>query len=97
MPFRLVYVWGYNGYCRLGLGNQIDELIPKVVPHVSRHTIHAFLFTNLVPQFAGPNVITMGARVVAGPSNTVVIDKQGMYWMAGKVCRVSSIRYIHCL
>jgi hypothetical protein len=43
--FRLVYVWGYNGYCRLGLGNQIDELIPKVVPHVSRHTSHAFFFS----------------------------------------------------
>lgn len=37
-----------------------------------------------VPQFAGPNEITMGAHVVAGPSNSVVIDKQGMYWMAGK-------------
>ncbi|TFK37496.1 regulator of chromosome condensation 1/beta-lactamase-inhibitor protein II [Crucibulum laeve] len=28
----LVYVWGYNGYCRLGLGNQVDALKPKVVP-----------------------------------------------------------------
>lgn len=27
----------------------------------------------------------MGAQVIAGPSNSVVIDKQGMYWMAGKV------------
>lgn len=63
----LVYVWGYNGYCRLGLGNQQDVLIPK-----------------LVPQFAGPNDMTMGAQVVAGPSNTVVIDQQKMYWMAGK-------------
>jgi hypothetical protein len=27
----------------------------------------------------------MGQIVVAGPSNSVVIDKQGMYWMAGKV------------
>ncbi|KAH9941975.1 RCC1/BLIP-II [Amylocystis lapponica] len=63
----LVYVWGYNGYCRLGLGNQQDILIPK-----------------LVPQFAGPHELTMGAEVVAGPSNTVVIDKQRMYWMAGK-------------
>jgi len=26
----------------------------------------------------------MGYMVVAGPSNTVVIDKQRMYWMAGK-------------
>ncbi|KAH7891008.1 regulator of chromosome condensation 1/beta-lactamase-inhibitor protein II [Phlebopus sp. FC_14] len=63
----VVYVWGYNGYCRLGLGDQKDVLIPKVVP-----------------QFAGPNELTMGAAVIAGPSNTVVIDKQRMYWMAGK-------------
>ena len=32
--FRVVYVWGYNGYCRLGLGNQVDALKPKVVPQV---------------------------------------------------------------
>ncbi|KAF7964752.1 hypothetical protein HWV62_3270 [Athelia sp. TMB] len=63
----VVYVWGYNGYCRLGLGNQVDILIPKPVPN-----------------FAGPNVATMGAFVTAGPSNTVVVDNQGMYWMAGK-------------
>ncbi|KAI8985752.1 regulator of chromosome condensation 1/beta-lactamase-inhibitor protein II [Trametes punicea] len=62
-----VFGWGYNGYCRLGLGNQQDALVPK-----------------MIPQFAGPNEITMGAQVVAGPSNSVVIDKQGMYWMAGK-------------
>ena len=31
--------------------------------------------------------MTMGNQVVAGPSNSVVIDKQGMYWMAGKVSR----------
>lgn len=35
--FRLVYVWGYNGYCRLGLGNQQDVLIPKLVPQVPLH------------------------------------------------------------
>ncbi|KAF7431201.1 hypothetical protein PC9H_006922 [Pleurotus ostreatus] len=62
-----VYVWGYNGYCRLGLGNQVDALKPKPVP-----------------QFAGPNEATMGAFVAAGPSNSVVVDKQSMYWMAGK-------------
>lgn len=27
----------------------------------------------------------MGAFVTAGPSNTAVVDNQGMYWMAGKV------------
>ena len=34
----IVYVWGYNGYCRLGLGNQKDVLTPQVVPQVC----HAF-------------------------------------------------------
>jgi len=34
----------------------------------------------------------MGSLVVAGPSNTVVVDKQGMYWMAGKVRRVTCSR-----
>ncbi|KAJ7623521.1 regulator of chromosome condensation 1/beta-lactamase-inhibitor protein II [Roridomyces roridus] len=63
----LVYVWGYGGYCRLGLGNQADELRPK-----------------LVPNFAGPNEQLMGALVAAGPSNSVVVDRQGMYWMTGK-------------
>jgi len=32
----IVYVWGYNGYCRLGLGNQKDVLTPQVVPQVCR-------------------------------------------------------------
>ncbi|KAF8959620.1 regulator of chromosome condensation 1/beta-lactamase-inhibitor protein II [Flammula alnicola] len=59
--------WGYNGYCRLGLGNQVDALKPKVVP-----------------QFAGPNESTMASGIAAGPSSSVVIDKQGVYWMAGK-------------
>ncbi|KAF9233720.1 regulator of chromosome condensation 1/beta-lactamase-inhibitor protein II [Melanogaster broomeanus] len=80
----VVYVWGYNGYCRLGLGNQQDVLIPKVVP-----------------QFAGPKELTMGAQIIAGPSNTVVIDRQRMYWMAGKVrssgSPYSSFRYIQDL
>lgn len=31
----------------------------------------------------------MGAAIAAGPSNSVVIDKQGMYWMAGKVPKLS--------
>ena len=67
---RLVYVWGYNGYCRLGLGNQVDVLKPKVVP-----------------QFAGPNEPTMGREIAAGPTNSIVVDRQGMFWMAGKVSR----------
>ncbi|KAL5513720.1 hypothetical protein ACEPAH_4120 [Sanghuangporus vaninii] len=63
----LVYVWGYNGYCRLGLGNQQDVLFPRVVP-----------------QFSGPNEISRGVFVAAGPTNSVVLDRQGMYYMAGK-------------
>ncbi|EJC99702.1 RCC1/BLIP-II [Fomitiporia mediterranea MF3/22] len=63
----IVYVWGYNGYCRLGLGNQQDVLVPKAVP-----------------QFSGPNEISRGVFVAAGPSNSIVIDRQKMYYMAGK-------------
>ncbi|KAJ7065206.1 regulator of chromosome condensation 1/beta-lactamase-inhibitor protein II, partial [Mycena amicta] len=63
----LVYVWGYGGYCRLGLGTQADELRPK-----------------LVPNFAGNNDLLKAAFVCAGPSSSVVVDRQGMYWMTGK-------------
>jgi hypothetical protein len=38
----------------------------------------------------------MGAQVIAGPSNSVVIDKQGMYWMAGKV-RLVSLLTLDCI
>lgn len=63
----VVFVWGYNGYCRLGLGDQKDRLKPVPVPH-----------------FAGPKEITMGALVTAGPSSSAVVDRQGVYYMAGK-------------
>ncbi|KAI9455036.1 RCC1/BLIP-II [Russula earlei] len=63
----IVWVWGYNGYCRLGLGNQKDVLTPQIVP-----------------QFAGPNKQFLGAKVAAGPTNSVVIDQQGIYYIAGK-------------
>lgn len=46
LPCRVVYVWGYNGYCRLGLGNQVDVLKPKVVPQVCILT-HALSFCEL--------------------------------------------------
>ncbi|KAF8514474.1 RCC1/BLIP-II [Gautieria morchelliformis] len=62
-----VYVFGYNGYCRLGLGDQQDAVLPK-----------------LVPQFSGTTELTRGYKVAAGPTNSVVIDKNRMYWMAGK-------------
>lgn len=29
-----VFVWGYAGYCRLGLGNQKDALVAQPVPQV---------------------------------------------------------------
>lgn len=84
--FSVVYVWGYNGYCRLGLGNQQDVLIPKPVPQVPASLIALRLYhIDITSQFAGPSEMSMGAQIIAGPSNTVVIDKQRMYWMAGKV------------
>jgi hypothetical protein len=38
----------------------------------------------------------MGAKVAAGPSNTAVVDKQGMYWMAGKVLPIFALLYGIC-
>lgn len=38
--------------------------------------------------------MTMGSHIVAGPTNTVVVDKQCMYWMAGKVRRRSPDRVL---
>ncbi|EPQ56793.1 hypothetical protein GLOTRDRAFT_92642 [Gloeophyllum trabeum ATCC 11539] len=67
VQIALVYAWGFNGYCRLGLGHQKDVLVPTVVP-----------------QFTGPKEITMGWKIAAGPTNSVVIDRQRMYYMAGK-------------
>ena len=64
---RYVLVWGCAGYCRLGLGNQQDTLIPK-----------------LVPAFSGDREISRGASVYAGPTCSAVIDRSGMYWLAGK-------------
>ncbi|KZP01402.1 RCC1/BLIP-II protein [Calocera viscosa TUFC12733] len=63
----LAYVWGFNGYCRLGLGHQKDVLLPT-----------------LVPQYAGANPLTRAAFVAAGPTATIVIDRQRMLQMAGK-------------
>jgi hypothetical protein len=31
---RNVYGWGFNGYCRYGLGAQADQLKPKLIPQV---------------------------------------------------------------
>lgn len=31
------------------------------------------------------NILTRAAQVIAGPTNTVVIDRQRTYWLAGKV------------
>ena len=47
--------------------------------------LHFICIDVIILQFAGPNEATMGAAIAAGPTNSVVIDKQGMYWMAGKV------------
>ena len=83
-----VYVWGFNGYCRLGLGDQKDVLAPKAVPHVSFIKFLHFLYEtdDLLPQFANSNELMRAYLVSAGPTNSVVIDRQRMYWMAGKVC-----------
>ncbi|KAJ3530412.1 hypothetical protein NM688_g7713 [Phlebia brevispora] len=65
----MVYVWGCNGYGRMGLGTGLQ---------------HDVLFPKTIPQFAGPNKPTMAQDITAGPTSTVVIDRQRMFWLAGK-------------
>jgi alpha-tubulin suppressor-like RCC1 family protein len=89
---RVIYVWGYNGYCRLGLGNQVDALKPKVVPQVCIPA-YALLSCKLIlynPKFSGPNDNSTASAIAAGPTSSVVVDKQGMFYIAGKV-RKSSV------
>jgi len=63
-----VYTFGYNGLCRLGLGDQQNRLKATVVPQ----------FANL------ERSILLGKKVFAGPSCSVVINGQDMFWLAGK-------------
>ncbi|KZT36865.1 RCC1/BLIP-II protein [Sistotremastrum suecicum HHB10207 ss-3] len=62
-----VYTFGYNGYCRLGHGDQVDCLTPKVVA-----------------QFANSKESLRGGFVVAGPTCSIVIDRQKMLYLCGK-------------
>jgi len=62
-----VYVWGTGGYCRTGLGNPKDQLLPVAVP-----------------KFANDAVAMRGEYILAGVTCSAVIDRQGMYWLAGK-------------
>jgi alpha-tubulin suppressor-like RCC1 family protein len=83
----VVYVWGYNGYCRLGLGNQVDVLKPKPVPQVMLSYFLFCLYHTEIQcsQFSGQSESALATTVSAGPTNSVVVDKQGLYHMAGKV------------
>jgi len=56
---------------------QAGRLMIKATARISTHTN--------TWQFAGPHKQYLGAKVVAGSSSSVVIDRQGMYYVAGKV------------
>lgn len=62
-----VFVFGCAGYCRLGLGDQKDTLIPK-----------------MVPTFSSERDVQRAAAVFCGPTCSAVVDRSGMFWLAGK-------------
>ncbi|KAL0061730.1 hypothetical protein AAF712_011401 [Marasmius tenuissimus] len=79
----LIYVWGYAGYCRLGLANQVDQLRPKLVEQ--------FLDEGQKKKddkegsASEPPVRTGTARfIAAGQSTSAVVDKGGIFYLAGK-------------
>lgn len=83
-----MYVWGFNGYCRLGLLVPLaifvwhDETDP--LSYIFSGHQKDVMLPTIVPQFSGENEITRGMFVAAGPTNSVVVDRQRMYQMAGK-------------
>ena len=62
----LVYAWGFAGFGRLGLGDQVDKKIPT-----------------MIPQYAG-NPSTRARDITCGPTCSIIVDKQGLYRIAGK-------------
>jgi len=71
-----------------GTRNQRDVLTPQLVPQVG----HVFLVVAKrsahgvpVRKFAGSHTKISWRQVAAGPSSSVVIDRQGIYYVAGKV------------
>jgi len=81
-------VWGYNGYCRLGLGNQVDVLKPETVPQYrGSPLLLCYCHHGLTPldKFAGLNESMTGALIAAGPTRSVVVDKQGIYWEVERI------------
>lgn len=63
---RVVYVWGCNGYGRLGLGTglQNDVLVPKVMPNVS-----IFTFSKLPPRMLNTVVVCRPQQSYHGTRN----------------------------
>ncbi|KAK1225445.1 hypothetical protein PQX77_011615 [Marasmius sp. AFHP31] len=79
----LIYVWGYGGYCRLGLANQVDQLRPKLVEQFLDEAQKKK--DDKEGSASEPPVRTGTARfIAAGPSTSAVVDKGGMFYLAGK-------------
>ncbi|KAL0571375.1 hypothetical protein V5O48_010591 [Marasmius crinis-equi] len=76
----VVYVWGYGGYCRLGLGNQVDQLRPKIVEQFLSEP------DRKKGEKEGSEAVRTGTGrfIAAGPCTSAVVDKQGVFFMAGK-------------
>ena len=78
-------VFGCAGYCRLGLGMcTLAQGDPKSNPWTIGDQKDT-LVPKLVPAFSGDREVSRAASVFAGPTCSAVIDRGGMYWLAGKV------------
>ncbi|KAK1227841.1 hypothetical protein PQX77_009140 [Marasmius sp. AFHP31] len=77
-----IYVWGYGGYCRLGLANRVHQLRPKLVEQLPDE---AQKKDDKEGSASEPPVRTGTARfIAAGPSTSAVVDEGGMFYLAGK-------------
>lgn len=42
------------------------------------------MIPTVIPNFAGPNILTRATKIAAGPGNSMFIDAQGMVSLCGK-------------
>lgn len=86
------YVWGWGnaGYGKLGLGDQKDRLVPTMIPQFSGSNPLTRASTPLVNTFSsnhiggGGSFNSPGPGIYCGPTCSIVVDRQGMYQIAGK-------------
>jgi alpha-tubulin suppressor-like RCC1 family protein len=84
-----VYSWGFGGLCRSRRPNIPSKLMffflfSSGLGRLGHGEQKDLLLPKLLPVFAHHNQLMRGAKVAAGSTNSLVVDGQGMFYLAGK-------------